>query len=303
MTQRRLQIGMWDQFTEDRWERLAGKHISGMEICSFPNREALVEVSDFCSNQRIAFGVHAPILREAGYRLPQVNAPEPEVFREALEQISAEVQLASSVGADYMLFHYPFYPVFQEPFTPYPRLPGPEDRYNYNQLSKERFREMSKRLFEFLCELQLRYGQRIVLEHDFFGDYGDVLIDSFHAYPDIGFVLDTARLDIARRAFQGFDPYPFLDRMASRIYLGHYSNVLYENDKFTHHLPVLPEHDHDAEYGEAYAYLQYVAARNSRFHVTFEHNASLITRQQLQQIYDRTAFMLQEQGGHVLIRP
>ncbi|ACX66551.1 sugar phosphate isomerase/epimerase family protein [Paenibacillus sp. Y412MC10] len=303
MTQRRLQIGMWDQFTEERWERLADKHISGMEICSFPNREALVEVSDFCRNRRIAFGVHAPILREAGYRLPQVNAPEPEVFRKALEQISAEVRLASSIGADYMLFHYPFYPIFQEPFTPYPRLPSPEERYSYNQLGKERFREMSKRLFEFLCELQLRYGQRIVLEHDFFGDYGDVLIDSFYAYPDIGFVLDTARLDIARRAFQGFDPYPFLDRMASRIYLVHYSNVWYEKDKFTHHLPVLPEHDHDSNYGEAYAYLQYVAARNSRFHVTFEHNASLITRQQLQQIYDQTAFMLQEQGGHVLIRP
>ena len=61
----------------------------------------------------------------------------------------------------------------------------------------------------------------------------------------------------------------------------HYSNVLYEKDKFTHHLPVLPEHDHDPNYGEACAYLQYVAARNSRFHVTFEHNASLITRQQL----------------------
>jgi hypothetical protein len=66
---------------------------------------------------------------------------------------------------------------------------------------------------------------------------------------------------------------------------------------------VLPEHDHDPNYGEACAYLQYVATRNSRFHVTFEHNASLITRQQLLQIYDRTAFMLQEQGGHVLIRP
>ncbi|OME89667.1 sugar phosphate isomerase/epimerase [Paenibacillus sp. FSL W8-0187] len=302
MIPRRLQVGMWDHFTEERWDELADQHISGMEICSFPNREALLQVSDYCCSQRIAFGVHAPILGDAGFRLPQVNAPESGDFQEALEQISAEVQLASSVGADYMLFHYPFYPVFQEPFTPYPRLPDPAHRYSYNQLSKTKFREISKRLFEFLCELQLRYGQRIVLEHDFFGDYEDVFVDSFHAYPEIGFVLDTARLDITRRAFHGFDPYHFLDRMASQVYLVHYSNVFYDEDKFTHHLPVLPEQDHDVNYGDAYAYLRYLAERNSRFHVTFEHKASLITQQQLHQIYSRTALTLEEQGGHVLIR-
>lgn len=123
-------------------------------------------------------------------------------------------------------------------------------------------------------------------------------MESFHAYPDIGFVLDTARLDIARRTFHGFDPYRFLDQMASRVYLVHYSNVYYEKDKFTHHLPVLPEHDFDENYGDAYDYLRYVAARNSQFHVTFEHHADSISRQQLQELYHRTADTLTEQGGH-----
>ena len=85
-------------------------------------------------------------------------------------------------------------------------------RYSYNQLSKTKFRDISKRLFEFLCEAPLR---RALCWSMIFGDYEDVFMDSFHDYPEIGFVLDTARLDITRRAFYGFDPYHFLDRMAS----------------------------------------------------------------------------------------
>ena len=68
MTQRRLQIGMWDQFTEERWERLADKHISGMEISSFPNREALVEISDFAvtSGSRSVFMPRFFLKRDIG---------------------------------------------------------------------------------------------------------------------------------------------------------------------------------------------------------------------------------------------
>ncbi|KOR90109.1 xylose isomerase [Paenibacillus solani] len=293
LNSRRLQVGMWNQFTEEDWGQLADKHISGMEICSLPSQDALREVSHFCRNHGVEMGVHAPVLGDAGFWLPQVNAPDPERFQLALGQVAEEVQLASLYGADYVLFHYPFYPVFQEPFMTYPRLPDSKHRYNYSQLSKDRFRDISQRLFEHLCELQLRYGQRIVLEHDFFGEYGDVLVDSFCAYPEIGFVLDTARLDITHRAFHGFDPYHFLDQIAPSVYLVHYSNVYYEEEKFTHHLPVLPEQDHDGRYGDASAYLRYLAAKNSRFHITFEHNASLVTREQLIQLYDRTVGMLE----------
>ena len=75
-------------------------------------------------------------------------------------------------------------------------------------MSKTKFRDISKRLFEFLCEAALRYGRALYWSM-IFGDYEDVFLDSFHDYPDIGFVLDTARLDITRRAFRGFDPYHF----------------------------------------------------------------------------------------------
>ena len=214
---RRLQIGMWEQFSPDRWEQLAMPLITGMEVCCLPDRAALAQVRDFCRQHGLGYGIHGPVLAEDGYRLPVLNAPDPRQFKEELQYITSEVELASSYDADYILFHYPFYPVFQEPFTPFPRLPDIGHRYSCEQLGRGQFRDISMTLFEHLAELQQRFKQRIVLEHD-----------------------------------------------------------------------------EDERFGDAYAYLEYVAARNHQFHVTFEHDASLVSRQELDAIYRQTAALLKE---------
>lgn len=289
---RRLQIGMWHQFTLNRWNDISNDFISGMEISKYPSKEAVEEVSRFCMNENLKFGVHGPILGTYGYTLPTLNSPDPEQYREALERIATEIKLAAECGADYILFHYPFYPTFQQPYVPYSKLPDPLKRYEYDQLSKSEFQDISERLFEKLSELQQQYRQRIVLEHDFFGDYEDVFIQSFLNNPDIRLVIDTARLDIARRAFEGFDPYNFMETLASQVYLVHYSNVVYSDDTFKHHLPVLPEHDEDESYGDSHQYLEYLSERNQEFHLTFEHNHELISKDQLFEEYERTARLL-----------
>lgn len=289
---RRLQIGMWDQFTIDRWNEVTGEFIRGMEISQFQSKEDIEKVRRFCKSYNFKFGVHGPILNSYGYRLPKLNSPDPLQYAEALEQITTEVKLASECGADYILFHYPFYPTFEHPFTPYPRLPDPLSRYESYQISKSEFEDISERLFERLSEIQQKYRQRIVLEHDFFGDYEEVFTRAFLNHPDIQLVVDTARLDIAKRAFKGFDPYPFLDALASQVYLVHYSNVVYTEDAFKHHLPVLPEHDQDTCYGDSYQYLKFLAERNSFFHVTFEHDHTLISKEQLHNEYRRVAGLL-----------
>ncbi|MFC7679670.1 sugar phosphate isomerase/epimerase [Paenibacillus sp. GCM10028914] len=289
---RRLQVGMWEQFTLNQWNDKSNDLIRGMEISQFQSIEAIEAVSLFCKDRDMKFGVHGPILNTYGYKLPKVNSPDPLEYAEALKQITTEVKLAADFGADYILFHYPFFPTFQQPFTPYPRLPDPLSRYEFDQLNKTEFKDISERLFESLSEIQQKYRQRIVLEHDFFGDYEDVFIQAFLQHPDIQLVIDTARLDITKRAFSNFDPYRFLDALSQQVYLVHYSNVLYTGNAFTHHLPVQPEHDEDTNYGDSYSYLKYLSERNHTFHVTFEHNHRLIPKDQLVEEYSRVARLL-----------
>ncbi|MFN0226330.1 TIM barrel protein [Paenibacillus sp. KR2-11] len=267
--------------------------ISGMEISQFQDREALLELSSFCTAEHLAFGVHGPILGGKGYTLPRLTSPDEAERAEALQRVEQEVRLAAEIGAEYILYHYPFLPLFGPmDRIHYSNLPVAGQRYDTNRLSERAFRELSHRLFDGLCQLQHHYGQRIVLEHDFFGGYEGSGIDMFHKYPEIELVVDTARLDIASRISAGFDPYGWLDAAASSVYLVHYSNVQYAEDRFYNHQPVLSSQDEDPGYGDAAAYLAYLAARNSRFHVTFEHQAASLSPQELRELYARTAGLL-----------
>ncbi|SCW60938.1 Sugar phosphate isomerase/epimerase [Paenibacillus tianmuensis] len=208
---------------------------------------------------------------------------------EALRCVEREVRTAAEYGADYILFHYPFVPIFPlETKHVYSNMPKPGERYEADQIDAALFRDISLRLFNALCELQHRYGQHIVLEHDFWGEHEKLLTMMFREHPEIGLVVDTSRLDVSARAFHTVEPMRWLEDIAPYVYLVHYSNVRYEEDRFIHHLPVLPEHDEDDRFGDAYTYLAYLAQRNERFHVTFEHHASLIDRDLLLELYART---------------
>lgn len=287
---RRLQLGMWHEFDPDRWERYSLNALNGMEISQYTDTAGLEAVRSFCDRSGGGFGVHGPITANRGYKLPLLNSPEATERREAMRRIEEETVLASRYGADYILFHYPYFPVFQPPFRkPFSKFPNPSERYEYDRLPRAEFRDVSERLFHELGELQHRHGQRILLEHDFFGEYEDIFIEMFLKHPEIRLVADTARLDITKRAFHGFDPYGWIDRLAGCVYLVHYSNVRYDERTFTHHLPVREAHDGDDGYGDAFQYLAYLAERNATFHLTFEHNPDLVEPKELSAIYRRAA--------------
>ncbi|CAH8771832.1 sugar phosphate isomerase/epimerase family protein [Paenibacillus dendritiformis] len=296
---RRLQAGIWGRFAAERWHELARGPINGMEVCMLRDEQEVQAVQDFCARHQLQYGVHGPILDSLGYHLPKLNAVCPAERAEAMARMEAEVELASRYSADYILLHYPFLPLFPAQWKrPYHRMPDPDQRYGHDQLSRREFREISVRLFEACCELQRKHNQRIVLEHDFAGEYTEVFIDMFREYPEIALVVDTARLDISRRVLRGFDPYAWLDALAPYVYLVHYSNVRYEEENFQNHLPVLPEQDGDGRYGDAYAYLEALATRNPKFHVTFEHRAELVSMEELDAIYERVALLLWRSTGH-----
>ena len=207
--------------------------------------------------------------------------------REAgMEQIREEARLAAEFGADYLLYHYPFPPILASEFDAKVWGQPVFEHYESADLDPDQLREASVRLFEQLCSIQKEYKQRIVLEYDFFGDSGDLFVEMFRSYPEIGLVVDVQRTAVHRRVYPEFDVYKWLDEVAPFVYLVHYSNAHFAEAKWSRHLPVLPDQIDDPEFGDAYQYLQFLAERNDRFHVTFEHNPTRVTRQQLDSCYD-----------------
>ncbi len=293
MSRRRLQIGMWHAFSEEDLERLGSDAIDGIEICQYRDNESLLYTTKVCKEKGLSFGIHTPVFGGQPYRRPRITSVDREEREEALRCVEREVRAAAEYGADYLLFHYPYVPIFPpETKRVFSNMPLPGERYSAEQINAAELRDISLRLFDTLCELQHRYGQCIVLEHDFWGEHEELLTAMFREHPEIELVVDTCRLDISAKAFGNVEPIRWLEAVAPYVYLVHYSNVQYEADRFIHHLPVLPEHDHDDRFGDAYAYLACLAQRNERFHVTFEHNAKLIDRNRLLDLYARTERLL-----------
>ncbi|MCP3774974.1 TIM barrel protein [Paenibacillus sp. MZ04-78.2] len=262
MNRRRLQMGMWNAFSEEKMERFGSDAISGIEICQYRDNESLLYTTKVCKEKGLSFGIHTPVFGGQPYRLPRITSTDREEREEALRCVEREVRTAAEYGADYILFHYPFVPIFPlETKHDYSNMPKPGERYEADQIDAALFTDISLQLFDALCELQNRYGQRIVLEHDFWGEHEKLLTMMFREHPEIGLVVDTSRLDISARAFHTIEPMRWLEDIAPYVYLVHYSNVRYEEDRFIHHLPVLPEHDEDDRFGDAYTYLAYLAQR------------------------------------------
>ncbi|MFP7298942.1 sugar phosphate isomerase/epimerase [Neobacillus niacini] len=278
---RRLQIGMWHRFDPSFWKKYSHTLITGLEVSQFTSKEDYILLSKFSSKQNLKIGIHAPIYSHQDY--PLLSSTDKHEREQAIVEIERQVADSSIVRPDYILFHYPFPPIF-------PKLKNnrlweePKDYayFDYSDYTKEQLRDYSSCLFESLVNFQNKYNQRIVLEYDFFGEFQEVYVEMFKKYPEIGVVLDTQRLDYHKRAFPGFNPYSLIDEIHPSVYLVHYSNTYYGN-VMKRHLPVLPFHQENELYGDSISYLKYLAQKNKAFHLTFEHNPGLVTREELEQ--------------------
>jgi hypothetical protein len=286
---------MWNGLNREYWETHANERITGIEVAQFQSVEQMEEMVRFCEQHNIQYGIHSPVLAGEAYSLPPITSLVLEEREDAYSRLEQEAILAARYGADYLLAHYPYPPILPKRRDPeLLRLFPPFERYEMEQMTQANFVELSRRAFDTICELQVQHNQRIVLEYDFFGDLEHSWIRMFEEFPDALLVVDLQRLDIHRKAFPDFDPYPFMKAIAKQVYLVHYSNVKYVTDKSDRHLPVLPSHQQDPQYGDAYDYLDYLSRLGDKFHITFEHNPAKVSREELAQCYECAALLIQK---------
>ncbi|WP_419887201.1 sugar phosphate isomerase/epimerase [Neobacillus niacini] len=287
---RRLQIGMWHRFDQSLWERYSHPSITGLEVSQFNSKEDYILLNKFATKQNLKIGIHAPTYSNHDY--PLLSSANKHERENAILDLERQIVDSTIVNAEYILFHYPFPPIFPKAKNKM-LWEAPKDYpyFEYSDYSKEQLRDYSCYLFENLIKFQNKYKQRIVLEYDFFGEFQEVYVEMFKKYPEIGLVLDTQRMDYHKRAFPGFNPCSLIDEIHQSVYLLHYSNTYYGN-KVKRHLPVLPFHQKNDFYGDSITYLKYLAKKNNSFHVTFEHNPSLVSLDELERCYTYVSELL-----------
>lgn len=120
------------------WEQI--EHI---EIGEFPNEEAVDKFLELCKEKNISFSIHSPLLRNGSkYDLIEKVYFDSEY---AWEQLELEAKKMSTLGAKYLLVHFPYFKQEVEMDT---------DEIIEEGLKKLRYIQ-NKYSIEFVCEPKL----------------------------------------------------------------------------------------------------------------------------------------------------
>ncbi|MGM7700676.1 TIM barrel protein [Pseudalkalibacillus sp. Hm43] len=91
----------------DRFEDLFWKGIEHIEIGEFAKEEDFQLFLQTCKKHRASFGVHSPVFRQdSKYDLLEKVVHDPSFAWKRLEE---EAERLSSLGAEYLLVHFPFF--------------------------------------------------------------------------------------------------------------------------------------------------------------------------------------------------
>ncbi len=229
----------------------------GAEIGFLESRRAVEETVAAVLARGWVLGVHYPLVQAHTWDwAPFWLAPSGDERALACRGAREALREASGLGAEYVLFHYPW-PALVDPSVDY-RTAGwrmPPFAPSEDLWPRERLRELSHRVLAELEEEGERSGMRVILELDgpnrhFFepSPAADLCQELFTAHPAIWLCVDTGRFDLLARQHGG-DPLGYVRRwlpFARHLHL-HGANWRRKEN----HLPPQPEHERRPGYAPA----------------------------------------------------
>lgn len=220
------------QFQELFWEG-----IDHVEIGEFSNEADFNQFLKLCKTNNVSFGIHSPLYRnQSKYDLLEYVHYEPE---NAWEQLESEIKYLSTLGADYILVHFPYF--------------KHEMVGNTNALIENGLKR--------LAEIQQRYSLPIVCEPKLGFDRSPAGINYLNDFPierwekyqlslciDIGDYLLATENDII----------DYLAKWRDHIKIVHLHNVLFKDNKYIW-IPVHPRHENDVNYYKIEKIIKFLA--------------------------------------------
>ncbi|GGH78251.1 sugar phosphate isomerase/epimerase [Pullulanibacillus pueri] len=207
-------------------ENLFDYGVSHIEIGEFPDEEAFQKFLQLHNQRHVTFGVHAPIYRSGSKNdlLQKVKFP-PEV---AWEQLEKEAKRLSSLGADYILVHFPFL---------------------IHDLGEEGHQTLEQALRR-LSDIQRQHGIMIVCEPKLGVERSALAIKTLQSLP-----IDTwgkyglkLCIDVGDYALATGDKFlDYLKKWRHYVKIVHLHNIEYRGDKY-YWVPIHPSHEEDGQH-------------------------------------------------------
>lgn len=284
-----LYIGMWGGFDEKKWQRDLTTEIYGVELSMIPESELMETL------QRLEgkpFGIHHP-LKWQEKRFPEFLIHEER--DEAIESAIRAIVEADSLGAEYILFHFPR-PLFVPKNFRLEYWGGCNENpvIAHDQMNLDEIEEDLWIVAERLDQAGQKSGIRIYLEHELLHPifYNRLFPELFQSYPSLGLCLDTARLRLQEFCDMNFDLDQFLKTMSPYLAHLHVADLVPGLAGGKRHLPILygrsqtlQSKDSSLDGIDLPRYMQHL---QGEFGILFEHDSSNLSADQLYQIYRYT---------------
>jgi sugar phosphate isomerase/epimerase len=290
-------IGQYGSFDFTKFRRDFGNNFYGIEACLFEQEQDTLNLIHESRRGGFQVGIHFPLRAGASQLRDALFLSRDEVTRQqAFASIEEELEYATAVHPDYILFHYPK-PVILDDHVDW-ALWHFEDRREFvyeSEFSYEEFQEKSEYLFEWLAAKGRAYAFIPVPEFDALNPYiyeTDFLESLLQRYPNIRLCLDTSRLYLQECIDPNFNSRAIIRRYAPYAHLLHLSNIKVTDRIEQKKFPVLPDLSPDDGWAPIEDYLLIIKEKNPNIKIMFEHHSQLISDEQLEACYQWVAQIL-----------
>lgn len=288
-----LYIGMWGSFDDEKWQRDLTSEIHGVELSMIPELE-LIETLQRLDGR--PFGIHHP-LKWQEKRFPEFLIHEER--DEAVECAVRAIAEAATLGAEYILFHFPR-PLFVPENFRLEYWGGCQENpvVDHDLMDLEEIEDDLWMVADRLDQAVQEHGMRVYLEHELLHPvfYNRLFPELFQRYPSLGLCLDTARLRLQEFCDANFDLDQFLKTMSPYLTHLHIADLIPGLVGGKRHLPILYGRSQilkDKEFSLVGIDLpRYMKHLQGEYGILFEHDSSNLRVDQLREIYQYTRKLL-----------
>lgn len=287
----RFIIGHFNKFDYAKQNKDFKNKFWGVEVCNFESLEEIDKLKNESENKNFNIGVHFP-LKSGDWRLrdPQFLCKNLENRKSSYEYMEKQFQLIKDIGGKYVLFHYPKPVILDESvdWTNWRFADNTEFCFE-KDCTFEYLKEESEKLFDYLNNVSLTYGLKVILELDAMNKYiydSNFLEELLEKYTNIKLCLDLGRIHIQEVIDRNFDSFKVAEKFSKYTELVHLWNVKVTEKVEYSHYPALPNLKIEEGWGDIEKYLSIINKENKDFKVLFEHDSSLISEEDLNKCYE-----------------
>lgn len=294
-----IYLPLYGDLATSKITKYISPRISGLEICSINDNQALEEIKEFSIRSDLIVGIHYPLFanRPKG---PMLLSSDKTITDSHWRILEDDIKEAAHLNAQYFLIHVPK-PVLvnRNIDLQYWRFSDKKDWQFSDQYMhlKSTLCANIEIFFSMLSKLSKKYNIKIYLENDLIStnlDLQNILCSMLEKYNQIKLCLDIGRLHLQAALDVDFSILQFIQLLGKCTRHVHLWNSSKVHNITGGHYPAIKRLDNIPGWADVAEILKAIKCQSDDFSVLLEHHLMLLKPAEAFLYYEYVQFMLEE---------